>query len=348
MPTEFSVICKKSSKPNYSGTYLIPGGFYVQNSRRFKKKITPVRSIGADFSRIWSDRISKSKTKPKEVKMLRIVTDGAADFPAGWEKEFDIEVIPINIQFGEKTYLQNVDLDTEGFYRLVDQTKRIPKTSQPSPHQFTEFYKKIAQRGETILSVHVTAKLSGTYASAVAAAEELKGVFNVIPLDSAGGSLGLGMMCREARRLDRAGKTPEQIVKYLEGVRSRIRIILTLDTLEYARMSGRVGALSAALASLLNVKPIAVLQNGIVDMVEKVRTRKAALRRVIEMAHKEFGNKRIYLGVVHARDIDSGNTMMTQARNHLNGEEAYITDLAISLAANFGPGTVGLVLYPIE
>ncbi len=280
--------------------------------------------------------------------MLRIVTDGAADVPAGWEKEYDINVIPINIQFGEKTYLQNVDLDSEGFYKLVDETKKIPKTSQPSPHQFMEFYKKIAQNGDTILSVHVTSKLSGTYASAVAAAGELKNMFKVIPVDSTGGSLGLGLMCREARKMDRAGKSVEQIVKYLEGIRERVRIILTLDTLEYARMSGRVGTLSAALASVLNVKPIAVLKDGLVEMVEKVRTRKVALARVLEMAAEEFGNQPIYLGIVHARDIASGNALMAEARKRFNSKETVLTDLSISLAANFGPGTVGLVLYPVE
>jgi DegV family protein with EDD domain len=280
--------------------------------------------------------------------MLHIVTDSAADIPAEWEKQYDIDVIPINIQFGEKTYLQNVDLDSEGFYKLVDETKKIPKTSQPSPHQFMEFYKKIAQMGDTILSIHVTSKLSGTYASAVAAAEELKSMFKVVPFDSAGGSLGLGLMCREARKMDRAGKSVEQIVKYLEGIRERVRIILTLDTLEYARMSGRVGALSAALASLLNVKPIAVLKNGLVDMVEKVRTRKVALNRVIEMAVQEFGNQPIYLGIVHARDLASGNALMTEAKKRLNSKDTILIDLSISLAANFGPGTVGLVLYPIE
>jgi DegV family protein with EDD domain len=280
--------------------------------------------------------------------MLHIVTDGAADVPAGWEKEFDINVIPINIQFGDKTYLQNVDLDSEGFYKLVDETKKIPKTSQPSPHQFMEFYKKIAQKGDTILSVHVTSKLSGTYASAVAAAEELKSTFNVVPFDSAGGSLGLGFMCREARKMDRTGKNVEQIVKYLEGMRDRVRVILTLDTLDYARMSGRVGTLSAALASILNVKPIAVLKNGLVDMVEKVRTRKAALDRVIGMAVEEFGNQPIYLGIVHARDIASGNALMTEAKKRFNSKDTVLIDLSISLAANFGPGTVGLVLYPVE
>jgi DegV family protein with EDD domain len=280
--------------------------------------------------------------------MLHIVTDGAADVPAGWEKEYGIDVIPINIQFGEKTYLQNVDLDSEGFYRLVDETKKIPKTSQPSPHQFMEFYKKIAGQGDTILSVHVTSKLSGTYASAVAAANELKDLYRVIPFDSAGGSLGLGLMCREARKMDRAGKSVEQIVKYLEGMRDRVRIILTLDTLAYARMSGRVGTLSAAMASLLNVKPIAVLKNGLVDMVEKVRTRKVALDRVIEMAVEEFDKQPIYLGIVHARDAASGNALLLEARKRLNSKETVLTDLSISLAANFGPGTVGLVLYPLE
>jgi DegV family protein with EDD domain len=280
--------------------------------------------------------------------MLRIVTDSTADMPAGWEKEYNIEIIPINIQFGEKTYLQNVDLDSEGFYKLVDETSKIPKTSQPSPHQFKEFYKKVAQEGDTILSVHVTSKLSGTYASAVLAAEELKNVIRVAVVDSAGGSLGLGLMCREARKMDRGGKSVEQIVKYLEGIRERVLIILTLDRLDYARMSGRVGALSAALASLLNVKPIAVLKDGLVDMVEKVRTRKASLERVIEMAVGEIGDQPIYLGVVHARDIDSGKALMAEAGKRFNSRETILTDLSISLAANFGPGTVGLVLYPVE
>ncbi len=280
--------------------------------------------------------------------MLRIVTDGAADVPAGWEKEYDINVIPINIQFGEKNYLQYIDLDNEGFYKLVDDTKKIPKTSQPSPHQFAEFYKKVAAKGDTILSVHVTSKLSGTYASAVAAVEEVKDMFKVIPVDSAGGSLGLGLMCREARKMDRAGKSVEQIVKYLEGIRERVRILLTLDTLEYARMSGRVGTFSAALASLLNVKPIAELRDGLVNMVEKVRTRKAALERILDMAAEEFGMQPIFLGVMHARDLEAGNALMAEAKKRFNARDAVLADLSISLAANFGPGTVGLVLYPAE
>src|SRR3972149_5758859 len=148
--------------------------------------------------------------------MIRIVTDGAADMPPAWEKDFDIQVIPINIQFGDKTYLQYVDLDTAGFYRKVDETRTIPKPSQPSPHQFVEFYKKVAQPGDTILSIHITSKLSGTYASAVQAAEEVKGTYDVIPFDSMVGSVGIGFMCREARKMERLGKSAPEIIQALE------------------------------------------------------------------------------------------------------------------------------------
>jgi len=281
--------------------------------------------------------------------MLRIVTDGNADMVPGWEKEYDIQVIPINIQFGEKTFLQFVELDNNGFYRMVDETKTIPKTSQPSPHQFVEFYRKVAQPGDTILSIHITSKLSGTYASAVQAAEELKGTFNVLPFDSMVGSVAIGFMCRQARKMERLGKSVEEIVKALEGVRGRVRIILTLDTLEYAKMSGRVGAMQAALASLMNVKPIAVLNDGVLTMAEKVRTRKASVNRIIAMAENEFGKKPVFLGVVHANDRTSGQSLLEQARGHFNVVgEPVLTDLSISVAANLGPGTVGLVLYPAE
>ncbi len=280
--------------------------------------------------------------------MLRIVTDGAVDMPPEWEKEYDIQIIPINVQFGEKTYLQFVDLDFDGFYKLVDAGSTFPKTSQPSPHQFVEFYRKVAQPGDTILSIHVTSKLSGTYASAVAAAKEVQGTFNVVTLDTLNGSMGMGFMCRTARQMERVGKSVEEIVRYIESIRDRVQLILTLDTLEYARRSGRVGTLSAALASILNVKPIAQLQDGVVEMVDKVRTRKAAIERVLELGKQAYGDQPLYLAVVHARDLASGQALLEEAKGRFNVKDAVLTDLSISLAVNFGPGTVGLILYPAE
>lgn len=280
--------------------------------------------------------------------MLRIVTDGAADMPAGWQEAYDIQVIPINIHFGEQTFLQNVDLDNEGFYRLVDATKKVPQTSQPTPFQFKEFYERIAQVGDTILSIHVTAKLSGTFESAVTAARELAGKFNIIPFDSGCGSAGLGMMCREARLMERAGAGLEQMLERLNEMRRKIQIILALDTLEYARMSGRVKTLQAALASALNVKPIAVLQDGVLHMAEKVRTRHAAIERLLAMVKERVGDQRVNMAVVHARDLQAGQAVLEQARERFNLGDLILTDLSISVAANLGPGTVGLVVYPAD
>jgi DegV family protein with EDD domain len=281
--------------------------------------------------------------------MLRIVTDGAADMPPAWEQEFDLQVIPVNIQFGEKTYLQGIELDNEAFYRAVDETRVIPKTSQPSPHQFVEFYKKIAKPGDTILSIHITSKLSGTYASAVQAAEEMKGTYNVVPVDSMVGSVAIGFMCREARKMERAGKNVDEILRAIAAVRGRVRVYLTLDTLEYARLSGRVGAMQAALASLMNVKPIAVLTDGVLNMTERVRTRKASIKRLIDMAAHDFAKQRVFLGIVQANDRPSGQALLEQARPRFSVVgEPVLTDLSISVAANLGPGTVGLVLYPAD
>jgi DegV family protein with EDD domain len=281
--------------------------------------------------------------------MMRIVVDGAIDVPSGWEDEYDIKVIPINIHFGEKTYTQNVDLNLDEFYKLVDdKSNPFPKTSQPSPHQFMEFYKKNFQPGETILSIHVTSKLSGTYTSAVAAAKDLKGTYNVIPIDSLGGSIGTAFMCRTARQMERAGKSTDEIVSHLESIRSKVYIVLTLDTMEYARRSGRVGALAASLASLLNLKPVVVLKDGMLETVDKVRTRKSALARVLALGEELVGGAPVDLGIVHARDIESGKALMEEAKKHFNVKSAELTDLSISLAINLGPGTVGLVLYPAE
>ncbi len=249
--------------------------------------------------------------------MVRIVTDGAADMPAGWEKEYDIQMIPINIQFGDKTYLQGVDLSNEDFYRLVEESGKIPKTSQPSPFQFKEFYERVAQAGDTILSLHVTGKLSGTFESAVRAASELSGKFNVIPFNSGSGSAALGMMCREARLMERAGLDAQQIVERMYEIRRNVQVVLTMDKLDYARMSGRVGTLQAALASALNVKPIIVLRDGLLDMAERVRTRGKALDRVLEILHARFEKEPVNVAAVHARDLPSAQALFERARKVL-------------------------------
>lgn len=278
--------------------------------------------------------------------MLRIVIDSAGDLPAEWIEQYQIDVIPINIHFGEQMYLQGVDLSNADFYRLADESKVFPKTSQPSPQQFIQFYRKIAEPGDVILSLHVTAKLSGTFASAQMAARELAGELTVIPLDSACGSAGQGYMAREARRMERSGASVDAVLERLQAMRSGVQIILTLNTLEFARRSGRVKALQAALASLLNVKPIITLKDGVLELGERVRTRRRALEFVADEMVRRMNDQPVYLAVVHSQDPESAEQLGELARSRMNCRDFIITELSIGIAANLGPGTVGLVALP--
>lgn len=279
---------------------------------------------------------------------MRIIMDSAGDLPAEWAQEYDIQLIPINIHFGEQMFLQGVDLSNSDFYRMADESKIIPKTSQPTPQQFIDFYRSIAQPGDTILSLHVTGKLSGTLASAEMAARELEGQYRVIPIDSTAGSTAMGYLCRSARRMERAGKSVEEIVAWLENARRQVQIILTLNTLEYARRSGRVKALQAALASLLNVKPVITLNDGVLELGDRVRTRKRSLEFVVDSIALRAGGRPVYVAVVHAEDPAAAEQLVEMVKPRLNCQELVVTELSIGIAANLGPGTAGVIVCPID
>ncbi len=279
--------------------------------------------------------------------MLKIVMDSACEIPNEWQSEFDVAVIPINIQFGNQTYQQGIDMSNDEFYHLADSTGIIPKTSQPTPQQFVEFYERIAQAGDTILSLHVTSKLSGTFNSAILAALEIRNKLNVIPFDSGAGSAAVGFMCKEARQLDRTGATIQAILSRLEIIRQNVNIVLTLDSLEYARRSGRVKALQAALAALINIKPIIILKDGMLDMREKVRTRQRAVDRVLEIVHQRVDDHLVNVAVVHSQSLEAARLLMEKVNKTLHVNEAIISDLSIGVAANLGPGTIGIIAYPV-
>lgn len=279
--------------------------------------------------------------------MLRILMDGAGDLPEDWIAAYDIHIIPINIHFGERAFLQGVDLSNTDFYRMARESDVFPKTSQPSPQQFIDCYREIAQFGDMVLSLHVTGKLSGTFASAEIASRELADELTVKPFDTGSGSAAMGYMCREARLLDRAGRSFEEILRRLEYIRDHVQIVLTLDTLEFAMRSGRVKTLQAALASLLNVKPVIYLKEGALEMGKRVRTRSRSLKYVVDEIAKRLDGQKANIGIVHSEDHEAANMLLQMVQNSINCAEIITTELSIGVAANLGPGTVGLVAYPV-
>jgi DegV family protein with EDD domain len=279
--------------------------------------------------------------------MLRIVADSSMDMPADWDKKYDIDILPVNIQFGTKTFRQGIDITAAKFYQMINETKIIPHTSLPSPAQVVEFYKRIAQKGETILSIHVGSKMSGTYDVVRSASAELAGEIDVHPFDSGNGSAGLAFMCKEARILSIAGANIKSIISRLEEIRDQITVVFAIDNLEFARMNGRVSALQERVVSLLRIKPIIVLRDGLLEIAERVRTRKKSIDRIIDLVYKRIGTQKVNIAIVHAQNPDTANVLLSLVREKLKIEEYILTDLSISVAANLGPGTVGIIAYPV-
>jgi DegV family protein with EDD domain len=281
--------------------------------------------------------------------MIRIATDSTCDLPDEFYTEYGITVVPINIRFGAETYQDGITLDRATFFRKIDELGILPSTSQPSAGQFAEYYAELSEAGATdIISLHVTAQLSGTYQSADIARELVADRVRVHPFDSAGGSAGLGFMAVEAARMAQEGKTVADILARMEVLRHRIGIILTLKDLRFARLSGRVGRLQSSLASLLNIKPIILLQDGFIDVVEQVRTRRKALERMLDIIAERIGTSApVNLAVLHAEVPDEAQALLNRARSRFECRESFVANLTTSLVVHFGPGTLGLVAYRI-
>ncbi len=283
--------------------------------------------------------------------MLRIVTDSAGDMPMDWRQKYDVHFVPVNIHFGTEQFLHGVDIDDEAYYKRIETVtdKTFPKTSQPNPAQFEQVFHKVAQKGDTILCINVTGKLSKTVESAQSAARNVKDDFNVVVFDSLCGSTGMGYMCREAREMDRAGKSLDEILKRLESIRSHSSLILTLATLKYAQMSGRVGGLRAMFGLMLNMKPIIQLNEGILLPTEdRVRVRSKAFERIIELSKAKIGDGPAMVSVVHAAAPEEAKTLADLARKSFNlKEDILVQPLSIAVSIQLGPGTIGVVGYPV-
>jgi DegV family protein with EDD domain len=280
---------------------------------------------------------------------MRIVMDDAGDVPAEAVKVHNLKVLPVNVMFGTEEFLSGVDITHETFYEKVKAVgdHNFPKTSQPTPFQFVEAYKSILEEGEKdILTITVSEKLSGTYASAVAAAKELEGEGNFYLFDSEGGSAAQGFMALEAARMAEMGADIDTILARLKGMRETMVVVFLINSLEYAVKGGRVSALRSTMASLLNIKPIMQLKDGLIVEAGKVRTYKKAMSYMVDFVAERVGDKPVRVAFLHARDMAGMRVLQEMARPRLNIVEEIEVDLAIAVAINLGPGALGLAVIP--
>jgi len=234
---------------------------------------------------------------------IRIVTDSTADLPEEIVQELSITVVPSIVRFGADALREGVDITNAEFYHRITVDPEHPSTSQPSPGEFVEAYQGIAAEADEIISIHVSSNLSGTIESATLAAGNEAVVTPVHVVDSLSVSMALGSLVVLAAERARDGVGVEAIVSELNDWIPRGRICFLLDTLEYLKRGGRIGAAQAFLGSLLKVKPILHVMNGVVEPLDRSRSVKKATDRMVRYLHDEAGDGRLaYAGMLYSTD----------------------------------------------
>lgn len=276
---------------------------------------------------------------------VRVVTDSGADLPSEVVEALSITVVPLVVLFGDEVLRDEIDLTTDQFFqRLVDSPVH-PSTSQPSVGAFQEAYERVAGETDSIVSIHVGAKFSGTVAAAMLARDRLTAACRIEVVDSEGASLGLGFAVLAAARAAKEGASLEDVIAAAESVVRRQHTLAILDTLEYARRGGRISRVEALLGSVLHVKPILSIKNE-VRPLSRARTRAAGLKRMFElaMAYPHI----VQVGVMHGTTPEDAEMLAQWTRERLPGVPVQIARLGPALGAHGGPGIMVMTVVEGE
>jgi len=279
------------------------------------------------------------------MKNICIVTDSTADLPIEYIREYNIGVVPLKVLFGDKEYLDRVTITTEEFYGKLTESKVFPKTSQPSPRDFYNIYQKLGEENKTIISIHLSSKLSGTYQSAEIAKSNLPNL-DIHVIDSKVGSMVLGMIVIEAARACKEGKNLEQVLGLINNLIDNIKVYFLLDTLEYLEKGGRIGKASAFLGNLLSVKPILSLKDGEIIPVEKVRGKSKAFKKMIELMKKDIpSGGPIKISIINANAEEDSYKLEEMVKSGFKVTEVIRSTIGTVIGAYVGPGAIALVFY---
>lgn len=283
---------------------------------------------------------------------IAFVTDSTAGIPADLVKKYNITVVPLQVIFGTETFRDGIDLTQDEFFERLKAAKTLPTTSQPSVGDFEEAYKPLVDDPgvDSIISVHLSSALSGTHNAATQAAERFKanGAKKISVIDTQTVYMAEGMMVLDAARDAEQGKSHEEIVNNIERTKHNAKILVLVDTLEYLQKGGRIGGAQAFLGGLLNVKPILHVEGGRVEPLERVRTRRKAMERLVELGVEGAKGRPCRVCIGHAQAPDDARTLAGMVREKMNVVEEYSSDLGPVISTHTGPGVLGFVYFPKE
>ncbi|QFT90655.1 DegV domain-containing protein [Bacillus sp. THAF10] len=274
-----------------------------------------------------------------------IVTDSTAYISKELREKHNIHMIPLNVIFGNESYQEEVEIKVEQFYQEVKNNRELPSTSQPAIGEFVALYEKLGKEYDAIVSIHLSSGISGTYQGAVAAGEMVDDV-NVHVFDSEISCMIQGFFVLEAAELAAEGKNPEEILERLNKMKETDRAYFMVDDLSHLQRGGRLSSAQAIVGSLLQVKPVLHFVDTKIVPFEKIRTRKKAVKRVLELFDEDASEQvPMRAVVIHANreaEAEELKAELTQKYPHV---EFFLSYFGPVIGTHLGEGALGLGWY---
>jgi len=289
-----------------------------------------------------------SLERGKLLQKLHIVTDSTADLPETLVGEYDITVVPLHVIFGSgESFLDGVEISTTEFYMRLKQSKELPSTSQPTPAEFAAMYQKLAGPGKSIISIHISSGMSGTVQSANLASRMVEGA-DIEVIDSRVVSMGLGIIVLEAAKCAREGKSKQEVIGVIRKTIEKMEIFFVVETLEYLARGGRIGKAQALLGTVLNIRPICTISEGIIHPYEKVRGKTRSIDRLVQLVSERAAQRPVICSFIHSADPAGLEELRTKAAAKLNLlHPAIESELGAVVGTHAGPGVLGIVFLPV-
>jgi DegV family protein with EDD domain len=282
-----------------------------------------------------------------EIRMAKvaIVTDSSAYIPEELASEFELQIAPLQVIWGDEQFRDGVDIQPVQFYERLQNAEIMPSTSQSTPHAFKEIYKELSSKGFDIFSIHISSKLSGTIDSAQQAKAMLE-VKNIEIFDSETAGMALGFQVLTVARAAANGASLKDCVKIAQKARENTGILFAVSTLEFLHRGGRIGGGQAFLGTMLNLKPILEVRDGKIEAAGKVRTMNKAVDKVLEIVKAQIDNKTpIRIAIQHANALPAAKILLDRVLKSFPEKdlvEAVIADVSPGIGTHTGPGVIGI------
>ena len=272
---------------------------------------------------------------------VRIVTDSSCDLPQAMADALGIRIVPLSVRFGDTEYIDRTTITATEFWSKCAASATLPETAAPSPGSFEETYRSLAAEGATaIVVVALSSDLSATMQSAELAARAVAPGIDVRIIDSRNASMGLGLTVLACAELAKTGASVDEVVARAQSVIPRTRVFAALDTLDNLKKGGRIGGAKAMLATVMSIKPLISITNGLVEEAGKQRTRSKALAHLVDiLRNQEVPIERLAVLNAHCSDIDAFVAMVKEVYTG----EIIVGDIGAVIGTHAGQGTIGIV-----